>query len=159
MITVFIMTSEIQRKLQQKRPFSSDSQEAILGIHLAAEKLRQQMNSALRNWDITHQQYNILRILRGAGDDGLPIMKIADRMVEKAPGLTRLVDRMEKQKRVKRRHSQEDRRRVLVTITPIGLQLLDDMQETIDDYDRKCFDCLTDDERKNLILSLNKFLK
>jgi DNA-binding MarR family transcriptional regulator len=153
------MKSVIQRKLQKKKPFSSDNQEAIMGILLAAEKLRQQMDAAMSNWDITLQQYNVLRILRGTNEAGLPIMKIADRMIEKTPGITRMIDRMVKQKKVKRERSIEDRRKILVTITPIGLQLLQDMQGAIDQYDEDCFSQFTEAECKQLIRGLNRFLQ
>ena len=125
---------------------------------LATEKLRRQMDDLMNRWNVTRQQYNILRILRGAGEDGLPIMKIADRMIEKTPGLTRMIDRMEKQTRVKREHSQVDRRKVFVSITSTGLQLLNDMQADVDQYDATCLDCLNAVEREQLIGVLSKIL-
>ena len=66
----------------------------------------------------------MLRILRGAGPRGLPTLDIAERMIEQAPGITRLLDRLERKALVRRERCPKDRRRVLVAITPGGLRLL-----------------------------------
>jgi DNA-binding MarR family transcriptional regulator len=73
---------------------------------------------------ITLQQYNVLRILRGAGERGLPTLEIADRMVEQTPGITRLIDRLETKKLVVRERCKTDRRQVFCRITAGGLALL-----------------------------------
>jgi len=70
------------------------------------------------------QQYNVLRILRGAGEKGLPTLDISERMIESAPGITRLIDRLETKKLVSRERCATDRRQVFCRITAIGLTLL-----------------------------------
>jgi DNA-binding MarR family transcriptional regulator len=76
---------------------------------------------------ITSQQFNVLRILRGAGFEGLPTLDIADRMIEQTPGITRLLDRLEQKKLVRRERPAENRRQVLCYITKHGLDLLGEL--------------------------------
>ena len=76
-------------------------------------------------FDITGQQYNVLRILRGAEPEGLPTLTIAERMIERAPGITRMIDRLEAKKLVWRENCPNDRRRVYCGITEKGLNLLE----------------------------------
>ncbi|MCU1231478.1 MAG: hypothetical protein JWO97_4362 [Acidobacteria bacterium] len=89
-----------------------------------ADLIRRLVGSVVEPHDITVQQYNVLRILRGAGEQGLPTLEIAERMIEQTPGITRLVDRLEEKKLVDRKRCEEDRRRVWCRITPTGLSLL-----------------------------------
>jgi DNA-binding MarR family transcriptional regulator len=76
---------------------------------------------------VTLQQYNVLRILRGAGTDGLPTLDIATRMIERSPGITRLLDRLEARRLVRRVRCPEDRRQVLCYATAQALRLLADL--------------------------------
>ena len=76
-------------------------------------------------FDITGQQYNVLRILRGAEPEGLPTLTIAERMIERAPGITRMIDRLEAKELVWRENCPNDRRRVYCGITEKGLNLLE----------------------------------
>ena len=82
--------------------FSSASQEAILNIMLTSSLLRNRLNALCSEYDISLQQFNILRILKGALPDGYPRCQISERMVEKAPDTTRLIDRLVKTGLVKR---------------------------------------------------------
>ena len=118
------MTSNIQKALNQEKAFQSVNQENLMGLLLAAEQVRNALDQLMQSWGITRQQYNVLRILRGAGKAGLPCMQIADRMVENTPGLTRLIDRLEKKNLVSRKHGTEDRRQVLIFISKKGAALL-----------------------------------
>lgn len=121
------MTTErltVGQEIKQTRPFGSREQEGALGLLLTADLLRRRLSAVVEPHGITLQQYNVLRILRGAAPDGLPTLEVAERMVEKAPGITRLVDRLEAAGLVSRQRSQSDRRQVFCTITPRGLDLL-----------------------------------
>lgn len=86
--------------------------------------LRRRLGAVVEPHGITMQQYNVLRILRGAGKDGLPTLEIAGRMLEQTPGITRLIDRLESKKLVARERCSSDRRCVYCRVTPAGLQLL-----------------------------------
>lgn len=138
--------------IQQTRPFRSLGQEAFIALLLAAEALRNRINDLLaRHGDLTAQQYNVLRILRGAGPDGLPTLAIGDRMIERAPGITRLLDRLEAKNLVRRLRSPEDRRQVLCQITGAGLDLLTTLDGPVDSDESACFAGFTKAETRTLI--------
>jgi DNA-binding MarR family transcriptional regulator len=114
----------IQEEIRQNRPFSSRHEEAAISLMRTADLIRRLVGSVVEPHDITVQQYNVLRILRGAGEQGLPTLEIAERMIEQTPGITRLIDRLEEKKLVDRKRCEEDRRRVWCRITPTGIALL-----------------------------------
>ncbi len=116
--------SGLQAEIQQTTPFPSVREEAILSILRTADLVRTSIGDLLAPYGITMQQYNVLRILRGAGEAGLPTLSIGDRMIESAPGITRLLDRMESKHWVIRERCRIDRRVVHARIAPEGLQLL-----------------------------------
>ncbi|HEY4642119.1 MAG TPA: MarR family transcriptional regulator [Thermoanaerobaculia bacterium] len=117
------MTS-IQHELKQTRPFASKGEEAGVALMRTADLLRRHVAVVLAPFDITEQQYNVLRILRGAGEKGLPTLDIAERMIEETPGITRLIDRLEAKKLVTRERCNVDRRRVYCRITKSGFELV-----------------------------------
>jgi MarR family transcriptional regulator, organic hydroperoxide resistance regulator len=116
--------SLLQRELRQNRPFASVGQEAFLGLIRTADHVRRELAKVIEPAGVTGQQYNVLRILRGAGDAGLPTLEIAERMVEHTPGITRLLDRLEAKHLVRRFRCPKDRRQMLCWITEEGLTLL-----------------------------------
>src|SRR5258705_1668222 len=95
--------------LKQNRPFVSLQQEAFLSILRTASELSNTADKLLRQFDITQQQYNGLRILRGAGPAGLCSNEISARMVAAAPDMSRLFDRMEKSAWITRQRSEVGR--------------------------------------------------
>ncbi len=103
--------------------------EAYLNLQRTADHLRTEELRILRPLGLTPQQYNVLRILRGAGTDGLPSAEIGVRMVTRVPDVTRLVDRLEAAGLVERTRSESDRRVVLVRIGKKGLELLAGIDE------------------------------
>ena len=117
--------SRLQQELRQSRPFRSDAHEASLGLLRTADMLRGRMSALTEQEAITLQQYNVLRILRGAGQEGLPTLAIAERMIERAPGITRLMDRLEARRLVVRERCPTDRRQVTCRITGSGHALLE----------------------------------
>ena len=117
-------TSALQHELRQRRPFQSAAHEAVVGLMRTADLIRRQMAAVLEPHDVTLQQFNVLRILRGAGDEGLPTLEVANRMIEQTPGVTRLLDRLETKELVRRQRCPRDRRQHLCWITPKGLALL-----------------------------------
>jgi DNA-binding MarR family transcriptional regulator len=116
--------SGIQRELKQTRPFASKALEAAVALMRTADLVRRNVAAILEAYDVTPQQYNVLRILRGAGEKGLPTLDIAERMIEETPGITRLIDRLEAKSHVSRERCLTDRRKVFCRITRDGLQLL-----------------------------------
>ncbi len=119
------MANTVARELKQKKPFSSPEQEVLLGLLIAAARLVEPWAKFLKNTaELTTNQYNVLRILRGSHPATLACSDIADRMIERDPDITRLIDRLEKRGLVKRVRSRRDRRVVDVGITDQGLALV-----------------------------------
>jgi DNA-binding MarR family transcriptional regulator len=116
--------SRLQRELKQNKPFAVKAEEAAVALIRTADLIRRSVAAVLEPHGITVQQYNVLRILRGAGEYGLPTLEIADRMVEQTPGITRLIDRLEAKRLVSRERCTTDRRQVFCRISPEGLALL-----------------------------------
>lgn len=127
------MPSGLQRELKQNRPFSAPTQEATVSLMRTADLVRRSIAAVVEPHGITPQQYNVLRILRGAGERGLPTLEIAERMIEQTPGITRLVDRLETKKLVIRERCATDRRQVFCRITTNGLDLLSRLDQPIDE--------------------------
>jgi len=117
------MSGHLQKEIRQKKPFSSIEQEVVLNVLRTGATLRQGTAEVLRPWDLSGPQYNILRILRGAGEDGLPCSEISERLVSRDPDVTRLLDRMEKRGLVVRGRWSADRRVVTARITKEGMEL------------------------------------
>lgn len=114
----------LQHELRQTKPFPSLAAEATLGLLRTANVLWRQAARLLLPHGLTPQQYNVLRILRGAGESGLPTLEIGDRLIERTPGVTRLVDRLVGKGLVRRRSGPTDRRQVVCVATPAALDLL-----------------------------------
>src|SRR6266550_65319 len=111
-------------EIKQQKPFPSKEQEAAVTLLRTADVIRRHLGAVISRRGITLQQYNVLRILRGAGGEGLPTLEIAARMIEAAPGITRLLERLEKKKLVSRTRRHDDLRCVDCHITPAGKTLL-----------------------------------
>src|SRR2546423_5975891 len=115
--------------------FRSREQEATLGLLRTADAVKRSLAQVIEPHGITPQQYNVLRILRGAGADGLPTLTIGERMIEQTPGVTRLVDRLERKGLVARNPCPKDRRRVFCKITAKGLDLLNELDDPVNRWD------------------------
>ena len=127
--------SRIQRELRQKRPFRSRSVEAGAAILRTGDMIRRHLEAVLEPYGITWQQYNVLRILRGAMPDGLPTREIGERMIEQTPGVTRLVDRLVAKGLVTRARGTLDLRQVICRVTSKGLDLLARTDAPVDEAD------------------------
>jgi DNA-binding MarR family transcriptional regulator len=112
---------------KQKRGVHSRQQNVVASILRTANYLDHFCAPVFDQHGITSQQFNVLRILRGAGFEGLPTLDIADRMIEQTPGITRLLDRLEQKRLVRRERPAENRRQVLCYITKPGLDLLQEL--------------------------------
>lgn len=125
----------IQAEIKQRRPFRSVHQEGLIALLRTTDVVRRFMSRVVEPHGITLQQYNVLRILRGAGEEGLPTLEIAGRMIEQTPGITRLLDRLVTKSLVRRERSAEDRRQVYCWITAEGSALLGRLQPEVDRAD------------------------
>lgn len=119
------MTGVVARELKQQKPFASPEQEILLGLRMAAARVVEPWARFLKTTaQLTTHQYNVLRILRGSHPAKLACSSIGERMIERDPDITRLVDRLETRGLVKRSRSRQDRRVVEVGITNKGLVLV-----------------------------------
>jgi DNA-binding MarR family transcriptional regulator len=151
--------SQILEEIRQRKPLQSASQEALLGLFRTSDLLHRQIDRVLEPYGISSQQYNVLRILRGASVDGLPTLEIAGRLVEQAPGITRLLDRLEKKRWIRRKRCREDRRQVLCWITPGGLALLGKLEAPLNEFDREVLKMLSPGEIATLVAFLDRIRK
>ncbi len=117
--------------LKQAKPFASESQAVAIAITRLAGRFRDEFAELLRPHGLSLAQFNILRILRGAGEPGLPCGEIAERLVTRDPDMTRLLDRLEKQGLVARARDTDDRRVVLTRITRKGLDAIAPLDEPV----------------------------
>lgn len=124
-------TGRLQQEIRQTRPFQSAYHEAFLGVMKTADCFRRAVAGIVAPFGITPQQYNVLRILRGAGGEAMPALAIGERLIEAAPGMTRLLDRLEAKRLIRRERCAQDRRQVLCRITPAGLKLLERLDPVI----------------------------
>jgi DNA-binding MarR family transcriptional regulator len=130
--------SALQDELRKKGPFASAEQEACLNLLRTHDHFETEFGRLFQTYGLSAPQYNVLRILRGASaaegaEDGLPCLEIGARMITRMPDITRLVDRLEAARPplVERSRTAEDRRKVLVRITPAGLDLLARLDEPV----------------------------
>jgi DNA-binding MarR family transcriptional regulator len=150
------MTGRLLRELKQTKPFASLEVEAFLNLVRTADHLARDVASMLKAYELHSAQYNVLRILRGAGPEGLPCGEIGARMVTYDPDITRLIDRLERRGLVTRSRGQEDRRVVLVRITPSGTALLAkaDLDTKLNAAHKRALGHLGKDELTSLIDTL-----
>src|ERR1041384_1613607 len=123
--------SALQDEIKQRAPFHSTGAEVAVGILRTAALLERHYNQIVAKRGITIQQYNVLRILRGAGSRGMPTLVIRDRMIHEAPGITRLIDRLEQAHLARRGRQTTDGGQVMCYITDKGRALLNDLDAEV----------------------------
>jgi DNA-binding MarR family transcriptional regulator len=148
--------ARLQAEIKQKTPFSSIEEEVYLNLLRTGDALSQKVEKVLRASGLSGTQYNVLRILRGAGSAGLTCGETGERMVTHDPDITRLLDRLEKRKLITRTRGIRDRRIVTARLTAQGLQLLDTMDRPVRDLGRSFFRHMTKQDLKKLSSLLEK---
>ena len=144
------MATKLQRELKQAKPFSGIEEEVILNVARTAEYFGSRLAGVLKSADLTPTQYNALRILRGAGADGLTCGDIGERMVTKDSDVTRLLDRLERRALIRRERPETNRRIVLTAITADGLRLLAELDAPLEEAQRKLLAHMGKQKLKNL---------
>jgi DNA-binding MarR family transcriptional regulator len=147
--------SALRDEIVQRRPFQAGGAEVAVGILRTAAVLERHYNGIVTKRGITIQQYNVLRILRGAGDEGMPTLVIRDRMIHEMPGITRLVDKLEQGALARRERQTADRRQVVCYITENGLKLLADLDAEVVAADDAAVCMLNAEEQRQLTDLLN----
>ena len=144
------MSPTLQQDLKQKKPFRSLQQEAYLSVVRTSTTLTDALEDLVKVQGISATQYNVLRILRGSGAEGLCRNALRDRMLTRMPDMTRLLDRMEEAGLVVRVREGEDRRMVMTRITDRGRRLLDELDAPVLALHRKQMAGLTDAQLRTL---------
>ncbi len=145
------MTPTLRTELQQRKPFSSLEQEATLSIARTEAALREPLEELLKGSGVSLTQYNVLRILRGAGPEGLTRNEIGDRLINRMPDVTRLLDRMEEAGWVSRVREMEDRRCVATHLTRSGRTLVDSLDVPVQEEHERRLGHLTRTQLRSLI--------
>ena len=123
--------ADLREELQQRRPFGSPQEEAFLNVARTDAVLRAAVERLLEPHGVSIAQYNVLRILRGAGPDGLCRNEIRDRLITRMPDVTRLLDRMAAAGMITRDRGEEDRRQVRTRLTEHGRALVDSLDAPV----------------------------
>lgn len=144
------MVGQIQSEIKQTKPLTPE-QEVLLTIQRTADAFERRVAELLKPHGLSGTQYNVLRILRGAGKDGLPCGAIADRMVTRDPDITRLLDRLDKMGFIARERSVKDRRVVTTTITEAGLKLLKQLDKPVQDLGQSLVRNLSKTQMQELV--------
>lgn len=139
----------ISERIQQRR-FTSAASEAWVSVIVAADHLTQQAEEVFKRHGITGDQYNVLRILRGARADGLARQDITQRLIRRAPDTTRMLDRLERAGLVERRPGAHDARLSIARITKLGLDLLEELDPEIERLMEEATSPLSPDQRRQL---------
>jgi DNA-binding MarR family transcriptional regulator len=150
------MTSRLQVELKQTKPFPSRESEAALGLLRTAAIVEHAQQEALRPFGITSTQYNVLRILRGAGEPGLCGREVGERMITRVPDIPRLLERMEEAGLIRRERDSDDRRHVIARITEVGLRMVDEVTPALLAVERRFFGHLNGEALDALILALDE---
>jgi len=145
------MRTTLREEIKQSKPFTSLEQEALLSIERTAAVLGHAFAEALRRYDVTPTQYNVLRILRGAGPAGLCRNEVRERLVAQVPDVTRLIDRLEEMGLVARERGAADRRLVTTRITRDGLRILDRLEGPVEETHRRLLGHMDERSLRTLI--------
>jgi DNA-binding MarR family transcriptional regulator len=127
----------LQKEIKQTKPFASLEEEAFLSLQRTADALAHRASQVLKPHGLSATQYNVLRILRGAGENGLACREVGERMITHDPDITRLLDRLEARELIVRMRSKEDRRVIVTRITPAGLVLLKKLDHGTAEFPRR----------------------
>ena len=150
------MTRRLKDEIKQTKPFRSLEEEVLLGLARTADAMARAGEEVLKASGLTATQYNVLRILRGAGTAGLSCGDVAGRMITRDPDLTRLLDRLEGRGLVTRARDGEDRRVVVTRITREGLSLLAELDEPVQAQNRKAVGHLGEQKLRSLAQLLDE---
>lgn len=131
------MSGKLAQEIKQTKPFASIEEEAALNLARTAESLQAQFADFLKPFELTPTQYNMLRILRGAGSEGVTCSQATERMLTSDPDITRLLDRMQARKLIRRERSTSDRRVVITHITAVGLALANEIDRPILEFHKR----------------------
>ena len=140
----------IGEEIRQTRPFASRAQELTVALLRTSDVVRRRLAKVVEQEDITLQQYNVLRVLRGARGEPLSALQISDRLIEQTPGVSRLLDRLVAKRLIRRDRATADRRMIECFVTPKGLEVLERLDQAVTRADESAVNMLTARELNTL---------
>jgi DNA-binding MarR family transcriptional regulator len=147
------MAATLRNELKKRDPFASVEQEAMLAIMRTSDLLENRLARLLREYALTLSQYNVLRILRGEGKP-MPCLEVAERMIQVAPAITRVVDQLLTLDLISKTQSTEDRRIFTIELKPAATQLLATLDQPVLDLHASLMNGVKKSDLKSLILTL-----
>lgn len=150
------MGSKIQEDIKQSKPFETLEQEVYVNLARTAAVLTHRLEQEFKPFGLTVTQYNVLRIVRGAGASGIAQYDVANRMVAEIPDVPRLLKRLEESKLIRRSQDAKDRRVLTVFLTPAGAKLLREMDDFIRKINNSFFSRLSKAQLQTLNNLLNE---
>ena len=150
------MLHDMRSELKQGKPFPHPEEELFLSLVRTTDMLGRMASDLLKEHGLSTAQYNVLRILRGAGPKGLSCGEINTRMVTRDPDVTRLLDRLEFRKLISRSRDSGDRRVVSVCISPEGLALIEPIDQPLVEIHKKQFGFMSADEIREVLKQLTR---
>jgi DNA-binding MarR family transcriptional regulator len=145
------MTGRIRKEMRQKKPFRRVEDEAFVNLLRTVDALMQGVAATLKPAGLSPAQYNVLRVLRGAGPDGLACREIGERMIAKDPDITRLLDRLEERDLISRSRDRADRRVITTRITDKGMRILKELDKPIEELHVKQLGHLGEQRLRSLV--------
>ncbi len=127
--------SHIGAEIHQNKPFATTEEELLVSLLRTTDVLEERFDRLVKPFGISMTQYNVLRILRGAGPGGRTCGEIGERLIAREPDVTRLLERLEKAGYIARTRDTADRRVVVTRITPAGIKLLSDLDKPMRELD------------------------
>jgi DNA-binding MarR family transcriptional regulator len=146
-----IVGKGIRAEIKQTKPFKTLEEEAFVALVRTADQLARRGAEMLKQHGLSPTQYNALRILRGAGEQGLACSEIGERMINHDPDITRLTDRLERRGLVLRSRERKDRRVITTRITSAGLELLRSLDRPVEEFNRQLLGPLGERQLRSLI--------
>ena len=130
-------------------------EEAYLAVLRTADDLQAAVSGLLKHYGLSPTQYTALRILRGAGEDGLPCSQVGERMIHRDPDITRLLDRLEARGLIARSRGKQDRRKIFARISHAGLVLLRKLDQPVEDFIRQLLGGVEENQLRSAIRFLD----
>lgn len=146
----------VRGEIGQRRPFTTEGQEGTVSLLRTASVVRRALSRVVEPSGLSLAQYNALRIVRGAGPEGIATLAVRERMIEEGTTITRLLDKLEDAGLIRRERAAEDRRLVLSRVTEAGERLLDELDPLVDAADTTAMDALDGEELAAFISMLDR---
>lgn len=150
------MPGKLLQEIKQRKAFRSLQAEVVLNIFRTADALNRHIENMLKQYGLTPAQYNVLRILRGAGETGATCSEVGERMIKRDPDITRMLDRLEKRGLIERSRSGRDRRVVMTTITPEGRHLVNELDAPMDELHVRQLEGFSNEQLAEIVETMEK---